>query len=154
MKHVLIFAAGLATGGLVFFLVLHGMAGGLVVQETVSPFGPEETAGRLAAAARAADWTVVEERRPAPAESAATTVRLLTLDQPEQAGRIAGDEPSRRAAVLLPFRVAVYTRADGRTYVSAPNAALLGRWLGGAAGDVLGGPAAEVQRKMFEALSR
>ncbi|MDF7800974.1 hypothetical protein P4C99_15970 [Pontiellaceae bacterium B1224] len=43
----------------------------------------------------------------------------------------------------MPYSIGVYEKADGKTYISTMNAALMGRLFGGTARKIMGGPVAK-----------
>lgn len=65
-------------------------------------------------------------------------VKVFSLCKPDIAVRILGGENDRHISAMMPCRIAVYQKADGKTYISRINPSLFARLLGGNAGAVLG----------------
>ncbi len=60
-------------------------------------------------------------------------VRVFSLCKPDIAVRILGSDSDRHLSVLMPCRISVYQKADGKTYISRMNAGLFARLIGGKA---------------------
>jgi len=65
-------------------------------------------------------------------------VKVLSICKPDIAVRILGNDKHRVISAMMPCRVAVYEKADGKAYVSRINPVLFARLLGGKAGVIMG----------------
>ncbi|PKN54784.1 MAG: hypothetical protein CVU56_24715 [Deltaproteobacteria bacterium HGW-Deltaproteobacteria-14] len=61
------------------------------------------------------------------------------------AGRMLADDERRFFGVMMPISAAIYTKADGRTYVSLVNGTMLSRFFGGTYHDVINDVRLEVE---------
>lgn len=65
-------------------------------------------------------------------------VKVFSICKPDIAMRILGNDNDKHISALMPCRVAIYEKADGKTYISRMNAGLFAKLLGGKAGAVMG----------------
>lgn len=65
-------------------------------------------------------------------------VKVFSVCKPDIAVRILGNDQFRLISVLMPCRVSVYEKADGKTYISRINPAIFQRVMGGKAGTIMG----------------
>lgn len=65
-------------------------------------------------------------------------VKVFSLCRPDIAVRILGNDQFRVFSVLMPCRISVYEKADGKTYISRINPAIFQRVMGGRAGSIMG----------------
>lgn len=65
-------------------------------------------------------------------------VTVFSVCKPDIAVRILGEDKFRLFSVLMPCRVSVYEKADGKTYISRINPAVFQRIMGGKAGEIMG----------------
>lgn len=144
--------------------ILIGLALGLVIcalavpklmlKEQVSPLGYEETIAHITQKVEDGGWKVSaamrldqslakEGKKVLPAAS-------LKICQPDYAERVLLDDDARFLAVMMPCSIAVYEKADGKTYISTMNSGLMGRLFGGTAQSVMGGPVAKETREFVQ----
>lgn len=67
----------------------------------------------------------------------------MKICQPDYAEQVLKDDDARFLSVLMPCSIAIYQKADGKTYISTMNAGLMGKLFGGTAAEVMGGPVSE-----------
>lgn len=78
-------------------------------------------------------------------------VMVFSICKPDIAVRILDSDKDRHISAMMPCRVAVYEKADGKTYISRINPGLFARLLGGKAGAVMG-DAGEGSEKVLKAI--
>lgn len=139
-----------------FVLGAAAAAGGLwtampsmMVHETRSPRGLEETVAAITNRATAAGWVVqgvshMEDSIRKHGGGAIPRVWLVNLCQAQHAQKILVEDSARRVSVMMPCTIAVYEKADG-VYLSTLNAGLMGRMFGGVVAEVMGGAVARDQ---------
>ena len=156
MRLFLIFLLGLVlgVGGAGFVLLDRGPR--LMLREAASPVGVDETVARIEAAAQKAGWVVVgvqkiDESVRKHGAGEILPVRVVNVCHPQHAATILKEDESRYVSVMMPCRIAVYAKADGKAYISTMNAELLGRLFGGTIAEVMGGPVAEAQQTFIDA---
>lgn len=159
MRSLLTLVLGFLLGAVAVAGVLVWKAPSLVVQETASPVGVEETVARLTKAAEADGWKVLGVRKlhesiKQHANLDVRPVHVVDLCHPAHAGKILREDGARPVSVFMPCTIAVYEKSDGKAYVASTNAALLGRVFGGVVAEVMGGPVAEAQGRFVDAATR
>ncbi len=157
MKNVLLIGSGFVLGIVVAAVAGILMAPGLMLRETPSPLGVEETVARLQTAVKAAGWSVqsvepLDEKLREKGQTGINPTRLINVCRGDYAGPILRDDVAHKAAVLMPCTLAVYQKNDGRTYVATMNAGLMGKLFGGVIADIMGGPVAQDQNGFLAAL--
>lgn len=147
----------LASVVLVLLLVSACSMKSMVVSERVSPFGIEETVKKITENALAIGWVVpgVKNMNKSVALEGGPDiggpVRVVELCNADHASNILKEDAARYASVLMPCAIAVYTKSDGKTYVTNMKAGLMGKMMGGLVAEVM----AEVdidQKKILEFL--
>ena len=72
-------------------------------------------------------------------------VKVFEICKPEFSGRILELDAERIVSTLMPCRISVYERADGKTYISRMNSALLGKSFGGIIEEVMNASGKEIE---------
>ena len=62
---------------------------------------------------------------------------LVNLCQANHAYSILQEDENKKVSVFMPCTISVYKKADGKTYVGALNAGLLGKMFGGTVAEVM-----------------
>jgi uncharacterized protein (DUF302 family) len=97
--------------------------------ESPSKYGFAESVKRLQAAAKKGGWKVPKvfnlQGAMKKAGHKVLPVTVVAVCKPALAVKILGDDARRPAAAMMPCKVAVYEKADGKTYFSRVNAAAL-----------------------------
>lgn len=65
-------------------------------------------------------------------------VKVFSICKPDIAIRVLGSDDDRHVSSIMPCRVAIYEKADGKTYIARMNAGLFSILLGGNAKAVMG----------------
>jgi uncharacterized protein (DUF302 family) len=127
-------------GGFLLGVLVAGLLGwfmmpGLMMNESVSALGFDETVQAIQDGAAAEDWAVPSVARLD--ESLKKSgfevgpVAVIELCKPDLANDILSDDDARIVSSLMPCRVAVYEKADGEVVVSRMNTALMSKMFGG-----------------------
>jgi uncharacterized protein (DUF302 family) len=64
-------------------------------------------------------------------------VKVIELCNPKLSGQLLENDDERLVASLMPCRIAVYEKSDGKTYISRMNAAWFAKQIGGLIDDVM-----------------
>jgi uncharacterized protein (DUF302 family) len=152
----LIFVLGLVVGLIGAGVLLMVFGPGLMIEEEVSPVGVEDTVARLDAAAKAKGWSVigvqkVDQSVKKHGAGDILPVSVMSVCHPKHAAKILGEDGNRYISVMMPCRIAVYAKKDGKAYVSTLNAGLVGGLFGGTISEVMTGPVAEAQAEIVDA---
>ena len=126
--------------------------GGLVFSEQVSPFTVEETAARIQQNIQSAGngWSISGLRNPAkPIEAEGGNVLpvlLIEACSTHYSGPILKEDGLRFLSLLMPCKIAVYKKSDGKVYIGILNAGLIGHLFGSFVGDIMDKVVADQQR--------
>ena len=137
-KTILTFIIALFLGvaGTLYVLKLNAPA--LLVKETQSPYGFEETLEKIEANAKELGWKVPGKWK---ANFQANfnkivgidigPMKLLKMCEPKIAAELLVKDENKYLSVMMPCTFAVYEKSDGKTYVAMMNLGVVGRLLGG-----------------------
>ena len=131
----------------------------LMLPETRSAHGLDETVRRLGQAAQAAGWVVqsiveLEKSIEKNGGGLVLPVRLVNICQAKHAARIMRDDSARHASVLMPCTLSVYQKGDGSIWVGAMNPGLLAPFFGGVVAEVMGRAVAREQASFIDIIRR
>lgn len=144
-------------GGFVAGIVLvaglaYAMASSLMFSERVSPFGMEETIARIQHNIQATGngWTLSGLRNPGRAVQQdggnVLPVMMIEACSTKYSKPILNDDSVRFLSILMPCKVSVYKKNDGKVYIATMNAGLMGKMFGPLVGDVMGHVADDQQK--------
>ncbi len=109
--------------------------------ESRSRYGFEETVSRLSEIIPEGGWKVIhihdlqETMRKNGKE--VNPVKVIELCKPDYAYRLLSEDTLRIYSNMMPCRISVYEKKDGKTYVSRLNSAMLSSMIGGVVEDVM-----------------
>lgn len=142
MKNVLIAGlAGLIIGSLITGFAIFKLSPGMMLMETSSPYDFATTVQKFEMAVAKQDWKV-----PAVHDLQATMhkygktvgpVKVYELCHPDHAEKILKKSEERIVSTMMPCRVAIYEKADGKVYISRMNSALMASAMGGIVKEVM-----------------
>lgn len=134
------FIAGLAFIGIMAYNFMSSM----MFWEIPSQFGVEETAARIQQNIQNAGngWALAGLRNPAKAVEAdggnALPVIMVEACSTKYSGPILRDDKVRFLSILMPCKISIYKKNDGKTYIAGMNAGLMGKMFGPLVGEVMG----------------
>jgi uncharacterized protein (DUF302 family) len=143
LKTVVGIVIGVALGLAGAWFAAMNMAGGLMFQERVSPFTMEETVARIQHNIQAAGngWALFGLRYPArPVEAEGGNVlpvMLIEACSVKYSGPILKEDSVRFLSLLMPCKIGVYKKSDGKVYIGIMNAGLIGRFFGSLVGNTM-----------------
>lgn len=143
LKTIAVGIVGLALGAVIALAAVWKLAGGLFFEERVSPFTMEETVARIQHNVEAAGngWSLSGLRypvRPLEAEGInALPVMLIEACSTKYSGPILKDDSVRFLSLLMPCKIGVYKKHDGKVYIGILNAGLIGRLFGPLVGETM-----------------
>lgn len=144
---------GSFVAGIVFTAVLAwNMMGSLMFNERVSPFGVEETVARIQQNIQATGngWALSGLRNPTKAIQQdggnALPVLMVEACSTQYSKPILNEDSVRFLSILMPCKISVYKKNDGKTYIGTMNAGLMGKMFGPLVGDVMTKVAADQQK--------
>jgi uncharacterized protein (DUF302 family) len=120
----------------------------LMFNEVQSPFGFEETIARIQhniednPELKAKGWALSGLRNPARAVQAdggnVLPVQMIEVCSTKYSKPILKDDTVRFLSILMPCKVSVYKKNDGKVYIGTMNAGLMGKMFGPLVGEVMG----------------
>lgn len=126
----------------------------LMIKEAASPLNYEETIAHIQNNATNAGWkvsTVIRiDKSLAKEGKSVLPVASLKICQPDYAETVLNDDEARFLSVMMPCSIAVYEKADGKTYISTMNVKMMGTLFGGTAKEVMAGPVATETARFVE----
>lgn len=135
--------AGLVLGIAAALALAWNMAGSMMFEERESPFTVEETVARIQHNIEAAGngWSLSGLRYPArPIEAAGGNVlpvMLIEACSTHYSMPILKDDRVRFLSLLMPCKISVYKKSDGKVYIGIMNVGLLSRLFGTATGETM-----------------
>jgi uncharacterized protein (DUF302 family) len=134
---------GFFAGVIVVALMVYNFMGSLMFKEVVSPFGVEETVARIQQNIQNTGngWALSGLRNPGKAVEAdgGNTLPVLMIEacSTKYSGPILKDDSVRFLSNLMPCKIAVYKKNDGKTYIGMMNAGLVGKLFGPMVGETM-----------------
>ena len=100
-----------------------------LIIEQLSPYGVDVTVEKLVAAAAQKDWQNPAvhnlQQSLAKAGKEVRAVQVVEICKPEYSGKMLEKSDERIVSVMMPCRISVYEKADGKTYVALLNMAAM-----------------------------
>lgn len=152
MKLVLGFFAGILATAIAGYLMMPSM----MFTERASPFGMEETIARIqhniedSPELKAKGWALSGLRNPARAVQTdggnVLPVQMIEVCSTKYSKPILKEDTVRFLSILMPCKISVYKKQDGKVYIGTMNAGLMGKMFGPMVGDVMGQVAVDQQK--------
>ncbi len=137
-------ALGGFIAGVAFVAILAwNFMGSLMFVERESPFGMEETVARIQHNIQdtGKGWVLSGLRNPANAiqSTGGNTLPVMMVEacSTRYSKPILNDDKVRFLSILMPCKITVYKKQDGKVYIGNMNAGLMGRMFGPMVGDVM-----------------
>jgi uncharacterized protein (DUF302 family) len=133
---------GFVLGLLIMAVVVYNTAPGIMFIEKESKYGFDESVEKFKQATKEKGWKLpkVHDLQKTMAKFGKTVnkVQVFELCHPEHAYKILSRDAERVVVSLMPCRVAIYERSDGKVYVSMMNSGLMGGMMSGVIPEVMG----------------
>lgn len=128
-----------------------------IILEQVSKFSFEKTVELLVEKSQQKNWNVpaVHDLQQSLAKSGKTVkpVKVIEICKPEYSGRMLELNNERIVSVMMPCRISVYLKEDGKTHIALVNMSQLSGGLPDNVSDVMNTAAAEVQEIVNSVIS-
>lgn len=124
-------------------VLVWSIAGNLMFKEVPSPYGIEETAARIQQNIQATGngWALVGLRNPGKAieQDGGNTLPVLMVEacSTRYSGPILKNDAIRFLSILMPCKISVYKKSDGKVYIGMMNAQLIGSLFGSEVGALM-----------------
>lgn len=128
------FIAGIITGILISVAAVFVLAPKIMFIVSESKYDFETTKTLLEESTKAEEWSMPHQYDlQATMQKHGFSVKPVTvysICKPEIAVNILGDDNKRHVSSMMPCRIAVYEKTNGKTYVARMNAELIAKLLG------------------------
>ena len=134
---------GALLGAIVALFAVWKTAGSLAFTERVSPFSVEETVARIQQNVEASGngWSLSGLRNPIKPLQAdgsdALPVLMIEACSTKYSGPILRNDDVRYLSLLMPCKISVYKKSDGKVYIGTMNAGLIGSLFGSQVGEIM-----------------
>jgi uncharacterized protein (DUF302 family) len=145
---------GLIAGVALTMILAWNMMSSLMFKEVPSPFGVEETVARIQQNIQNTGngWALSGLRNPAKAvqKDGGNVLPVLMVEacSTKYSGPILKEDTVRYLSILMPCKISVYKKNDGKVYIGLMNAGLMGKMFGPLVGEVMS-HVAEDQKKFI-----
>lgn len=141
-KQILFGLAGLLAGIVLTGLVAYKAAPGMMMNEAVSAYDFATSVDKLEAVALEMGWKIpkVHDLKETMEVNGykVNNAKVFELCHPDHAYKILKLDNERIVSSMMPCRISIYEKSDGRTYVSWMNTSMMGNMMGGAIAEVMG----------------
>lgn len=136
------FLTGLISGIILIVLIALYLAPKMLFTVSESKYNFDKTAEMIIESTKQNEWSM-----PHHYDLQATMdkhgfkvkpVKVFSICKPDLAVRILSEDTDRHISAMMPCRVAIYEKSNGKTYVARMNAGLLSKFLGGNVKAVMG----------------
>ncbi len=143
MKKEYVFGIiGLVLGVLIMGLTAYRAAPGMMLKEAESNYNFEQSVEVFTQTAEDMGWSIptVHDMKETMDNYGyeVLNAKVFELCHPEHASKILELDDERIVSSMMPCRVSIYEKSDGKTYVSWMNTAMMGNMMGGVIADVMG----------------
>ena len=142
-KYLIGGAVGFISGILILILVLSSMAQSIMMKEDVSKYDNfDQTVEVFLQSVKDHNWKVpathdLQKSMLKFGKSDIKAVKVFELCHPDHAHRILKEDGERIVSSLMPCRVAIYEKNDGKVYVSRMNSGLMASFMEGIIPEVM-----------------
>ena len=142
-KRILAFTISIFSGAIAGAIVVTLLVKPQMMLENESRYDFETTLTTVEQSAKAAGWSIPAvhdlQKSMAKAGMEVNKVQVFALCNPEHAVKILGGDEERIYSNMMPCRVSVYTKSDGKTYISRLNIPAISKGMPANAKDAMKG---------------
>ncbi len=126
---------GLITGAILSIIIVFLMSPGIMLKEDQSNYNFEESMARLEESVLNSGWTIpakhdLQKSLIKHGMQEVNNIVVYELCNPELAEKILLTDDERIVSNLMPCRISLYEKSDGKVYYSRMNAGLLSKPMG------------------------
>jgi len=151
-KSIIIGLTGAVAGMLIAFTMVYTMAPGLMLLENESKFGFEETTQKFEQSIKDNEWSIIKvhdlQKSMTKHGYEVLPVKVFEFCHPNLAKRILETNDDRIVASMMPCRIAIYEKADGKTYISRMNSGMMAKMMSKLIDEVMGDATSESEKIM------
>jgi len=149
-SKILLAVGGLIIGIAITSLVAYKSAPGMMLIEAESKYNFEESVAKFNQTVLDMGWKipVIHDMRETMYKNgfSVNSMKVFELCHPGHAYQILQLDDERIVSSMMPCRVSIYEKSDGKTYISWMNTAMLGNMMGGVIAEVMGQASADSER--------
>lgn len=155
--NILFVLGGIVAGILLTSLLAYKAAPGMMLKEAESKYNFEQSVQIFEQTAKDMGWKIptvhdMKETMHVNGYEVAS-MKVFELCHPDHAYEILKLDKERIVSNMMPCRVSIYEKSDGKTYISWMNTAMMGNMMGGAVAEVMGVASADSE-KMIQSISK
>jgi uncharacterized protein (DUF302 family) len=148
-SSVLFLVSGILAGILLTSFFGYRAAPGMMLKEAESKYEFEKSVELFEQTAKEMGWRIpaVHDMRQTMINSGydVLNVKVFEICQPDHAYKILSLDKERIVTSMMPCRVSIYEKSDGKTYISWMNTSMMGNMMGGIIADVMGVASSETE---------
>lgn len=156
-SNILFVIGGIVAGILLTSLLAYKAAPGMMLREAESKYNFEQSVQVFEETAKEMGWkipTVHDMQKTMQVNGyEVASMKVFELCHPEHAYEILNKDQERIVSNMMPCRVSIYEKSDGKTYISWMNTAMMGNMMGGVVADVMSVASADSE-KMIESIRK
>lgn len=149
-QNILVAVSGLVAGILMTGLVAYKSAPGMMLNEAESKYNFEQSVEKFEQTAKNMGWkipTVHDMQKTMEVNGyRVPNMKVFELCHPDHAYEILKLDNERIVSNMMPCRVSIYEKSDGKTYISWMNTAMMGNMMGGTIAKVMGVASADSEQ--------
>ncbi|MFW6352526.1 MAG: DUF302 domain-containing protein [Bacteroidota bacterium] len=146
-QSIILLVVGVVAGVLLTSLFAYRSAPGMMLKEAESKYSFEESVEVFEQTAQDMGWKIptVHDMAKTMEKSgySVNSMKVFELCHPDHAYEILKLDEERIVSNMMPCRVSIYEKSDGKTYISWMNTSMMGNMMGGVVADVMGIASAE-----------
>ncbi len=152
MKRIqyLYLVAGIVAGIVLTSFFAYKAAPGMMMKEAESLYNFEESVSKFEQTAKDMGWkipTVHDMQKTMEVNGyQVASMKVFELCHPDHAYEILKKDSERIVSNMMPCRVSIYEKSDGKTYVSWMNTSMMGNMMGGVVAEVMGVASADSEK--------
>ncbi len=120
-----------------------------VILESESRFGFDESVKKIHEKAEGVGWKIPTvhdlQQTLKNNDIDVLEVTVIELCKPQYSGPLMKEDASKFVSALMPCRISVYRKTDGKSYISRLNSNMLSMFMGGTIGEVMGQSGNEIE---------
>ncbi len=156
-QNILFVLGGLIAGILLTSLLAYKSAPGMMLKEAESNYNFETSVEVFEQTAKDMGWKIptVHDMKETMSVNGyeVNSMKVFELCHPDHAYEILSLDEERIVSNMMPCRVSIYEKSDGKTYVSWMNTSMMGNMMGGVIADVMGIASADSE-KMISSITK
>lgn len=141
LKSSLILIVGIIIGALITILFIWNLAPSMMMNENESKFSFDESATFIEQSITDAGWKISAihdlQKSMQNFGKSVNKVRVYEICNPEHAYKVLSQNDERIVSSLMPCRISIYEKEDGKTYISMMNTGLMGQMMDGVVPEVM-----------------